>query len=101
VIQVIVSGKVEHLTHVEATKDSPAFYNAEVHEKVWNGKKEDIRIWDIRMDAYTGERLSKAMVQIKYFGFICDRMGFSYEMQGKDNRLVVWLVANARQYFTL
>jgi len=100
-LQVIVSGKVEHLTCVEASKDSPEFYNAEVHEKVWNGQKQEVRIWDIRMDKYTGERLVKAKVQIKYFGFICNRMGFSYELQGADKHLVVWLVANARDFFTL
>ena len=100
-IQIIVSGKVVRVTRVDATKEAPVFYNAEVHEKVWNGKKEEIRIWDIRMDAYTGERLEKAVVQIKYFGFVCDRLGFSYELQSVDKRLVVWLVASARQYFTL
>ena len=100
-LQIIVSGKVEKLSEVDRDNNTQTTYVAELHEKVWDGQKNVIRVWDIKLDKYTGERLKKAMVQIKYFGFNCDLLQFAYEQQGKDGRLVVWITVRGRDFFTL
>lgn len=100
-IQVIVSGQVKALNEYKPGGGGLLGYQAEVHEKVWDGEKQVVRIWIVHLDVYTGKKLEKAMVQIKYFGFICNDLTITYELQGTEKRLVVWYNLNGKSFFTL
>lgn len=100
-IQVIVTGKVVDLTKYEAKGARPAYFVAELHEKVYEDGKTITRIWNVTMDTWTGEKLEKAMVQIKWFGFICSGLKMVTEWQGDKIGTVIWLNVRAQSYFTL
>lgn len=100
-IQIIVTGKVVAI-HPDAPGGGGQLgWTAELHEKVWNGKTEEIRIWTIALDMYQGNKLQKALVQIKFFGFVCDAIRFEYEWQGEKKGMVVWYNARGTKFFTL
>lgn len=100
-IQVMVTGKVVSVKPLPGQKDAPEQFEAELHEKVWNGQSDDIRIWTLILDSYQGKRLMKANATIKYFGFHCDAMRIEWEWQGEKKGMVIWYSARARSFFTL
>lgn len=100
-IQIIVTGKVTRVDKAPVAQNSKPGFVATLEEKVWNGEKEIVRLWEIELDAYQGEKLIKAIVNWKFFGFICDAMRLEWEWQGEKKGMVVWQHARGNKFFNL
>lgn len=100
-IQIIVTGKVNSVVPALDHDGKESGFEVELHEKVWDGKQEVVRIWTIRLDKYQGDKLKKAMFQIKFFGFVCDAFRMEWEWQGEKKGMVIWYAARGNKFFTL
>lgn len=96
-----ISGQVIQIVQQQNEGGQKTGFVVELHEKVWNGEKNEIIIWDVHLDQYTGEKLQKAHVQIKYFGFQCDNFKINYEYIRAKDKMNVWWSARGRSFFTL
>ena len=99
--QLIVTGKVTKIDPSVPAQNAQEGFIVSMEEKIWDGQKEVVVLWEIHLDKYQGERLKKAMFQIKYFGFVCDAFRMDYEWQGEKRGMIIWYSARAQKFFTL